>query len=119
MFKYSIEQKEPYLWVNLIGKLISEDDAIDFMNKTRSLINQHCKIAIINMQELNYINSSGFNQLLKILSLTRNQGGDTFLCNINSSIDSLLITTKLNTIFTIKQNTKDLNDFKKKMNYGS
>ena len=64
------------------------------------------------MQHLNYINSSGFNQLLKILSTTRNHGGDTYLCNINSSIDALLITTKLNTIFTIKQETKNLSDFK-------
>ena len=119
MFEYSIEQEAPFIWVDLVGKLIMEDDAKDFMEKTTSLISQHCNTAVINMQHLNYINSSGFNQLLKILSTTRNLGGDTYLCNINKSVDTLLITTKLNTIFTIKQETKNLSDFKKKMSYGS
>ena len=32
---------------------------------------------------------------------------------MNSSIDTLLITTKLNTIFTIKQEIKNLSDFKR------
>ena len=119
MFEYSIEQEAPYVWVNLVGKLITEDDAKEFMQKTDSLISQNCNTAVINMQNLNYINSSGFNQLLKILSATRNLGGDTYLCNINSNIDTLLITTKLNTIFTIKQEIKNLSDFIKNMSYGS
>ena len=35
------------------------------------------------------------------------------MSTMNSSIDTLLITTKLNTIFTIKQEIKNLSDFKK------
>ena len=119
MFEYSIVEKTPYIWVNLVGKLIMEDDAKEFMKKTESILSQNCNTAVINMQKLNYINSSGFNQLLKILSATRNLGGDTYLCNMNSSIDTLLITTKLNTIFTIKQEIKNLSDFKKNMSYGN
>ena len=68
MFEYSIEEKTPYIWVNLVGKLIMEDDAKEFMKKTESILSQNCNTAVINMQKLNYINSSGFNQLLKILS---------------------------------------------------
>ena len=62
-------------------------------------------------KELEYINSSGFNNLLKILTNSRNIGGDTFLCNINSVIETLLITTKLNTIFKVENQIENLKDF--------
>ena len=58
MFEFSVEQEAPYMWVDLIGKLIMEDDAKEFMEKTVSLINQNCNTAVINMKHLNYINSS-------------------------------------------------------------
>ena len=38
-------------------------------------------------------------------------GGDTFLCNINSVIETLLITTKLNTIFKVENKIENLKDF--------
>ena len=65
----------------------------------------------MNLQDLEYINSSGFNNLLKILTSSRNMGGDTFLCNINSVIETLLITTKLNTIFRVENEIENLKDF--------
>ena len=37
MFEYSVEQEAPYIWVDLVGKLIMEDDAKEFMEKTTSL----------------------------------------------------------------------------------
>ncbi|MCH1612689.1 MAG: STAS domain-containing protein, partial [Flavobacteriales bacterium] len=64
--------------------------------------------------DLEYINSSGFNSLLKILTKSRNMGGDTFLCNINSVIETLLITTKLNTIFKVENKIENLKDFMNK-----
>ena len=30
MFEYSVEQEAPYIWVDLVGKLIIEDDAKEF-----------------------------------------------------------------------------------------
>ena len=57
MFESSVKQEGPYIWVDLIGKLVTEDDAKEFMKKTVSLINQNCNTAVINMQHLNYINS--------------------------------------------------------------
>ena len=70
-----------------------------------------CSNIVLNFQDLEYINSSGFNNLLKLLTKSRNLGGDTFLCNINSVIDTLLITTKLNTIFKVENNIENLEDF--------
>ena len=119
MFEFITEEKPPFLWTSLKGKLISDDDAKNLMDKTSQFISKKTNTIVVDMKNLNYMNSSGFNQLLKLLSLTRNNGGDVYLCNINSNVDTLLITTKLNTIFKIKKNIKNLEDFKKQINYGS
>jgi anti-anti-sigma factor len=76
-----------------------------------SNISEECSNIVLNLQDLEYINSSGFNNLLKILTSSRNMGGDTFLCNINSVIETLLITTKLNTIFRVENEIENLKDF--------
>lgn len=119
MFEFITEEEPPFLWTSLEGKLISDDDAKNLMDNTSQFISKKTNTIVVDMKKLNYMNSSGFNQLLKLLSLTRNHGGDIYLCNINSNVDALLITTKLNTIFKIKKNIKNLEDFKKQINYGS
>ena len=75
-----------------------------------SISNSHSKV-IINLKALEYINSSGFNNILKVLTSTRNLAGDTILCNANSLIEKLLITTKLNTIFKVQSNIENFEDF--------
>ena len=72
--------------------------------------NTYSKV-IINLNDLEYINSSGFNNILKVLTSSRNLAGDTILCNANSLIEKLLITTKLNTIFKVQSNIENLEDF--------
>ena len=102
MFKTKIEKKSNSIWVSLAGKLINEDDGKNMSDQIISEISKsHCNV-IINLKDLEYINSSGFNNILKILTNSRNLAGDTVLCNANSLIEKLLITTKLNTIFNVQ-----------------
>lgn len=111
MLKIDIEKKTNYLWVNIEGKLINEEDGRKITNKIIHQISTKYNTVIINLLNLNYINSSGFNNFLKILTSSRNLGGDTILCNANSLIKKLLITTKLNTIFNVQSEIENLEDF--------
>ena len=111
MFKTEIEKKSNSIWVSLAGKLINEDDGKNMSDQIISEISKtHCNV-IINLKDLEYINSSGFNNILKILTNSRNLAGDTVLCNANSLIEKLLITTKLNTIFNVQSDIENLEDF--------
>lgn len=110
MFEFDLKKQTPYLWVSLNGKLVSNDDANKMMEIISQELNTNNHSLIIDLNKLNYINSSGFNIFLKLLSLSRNLGGDTILCNINNNINQLLITTKLNTIFKIENNINDIKD---------
>ena len=119
MFEIKIEKKSNHIWVDLIGKLINEDDAKILSDQIMSNISKTHSKVIFNLSDLEYINSSGFNNILKVLTSTRNLGGETILCNANSLIEKLLITTKLNTIFSVQSNIENLDDFLNKNLYGS
>ena len=111
MLKIYIDKRSNLLWVNLEGKLITEQDSKKISEQIIKEISKKYNTVIINLSKLNYINSSGFNNFLKILTSSRNLGGDTILYNPNSLIEKLLITTKLNTIFNIQSEIENLEDF--------
>ena len=111
MLDIKILKDSNYLWVDVKGKLIIEEDGKNMFEQINSNISEEYSNIVLNLQDLEYINSSGFNNLLKILTSSRNMGGDTFLCNINSVIETLLITTKLNTIFRVENEIENLKDF--------
>ena len=114
MLDVKILKDSDYLWVDIIGKLIIEEDGKNLFEQINSNISEECSNIVLNLKDLEYINSSGFNNLLKILTKSRNMGGDTFLCNISSVIETLLITTKLNTIFKVENKIENLKDFMNK-----
>ena len=111
MFEIKIEKKSNHVWIDLVGKLINEDDSKKMSDQIISNISSTYSMVIINLCDLEYINSSGFNNILKVLTSSRNLDGDTILCNANSLIEKLLITTKLNTIFKVQSNIENLEDF--------
>ena len=111
MFEIKVKKKTNHIWVDLIGKLINEDDGKNMSDQIISSISNSHSEVIINLKALEYINSSGFNNILKVLTSTRNLAGDTILCNANSLIEKLLITTKLNTIFKVQSNIENFEDF--------
>ena len=86
MFEFNIKKQSPYIWVDLIGKLISDEDATNMMDTISSELSSKNPFIIMNLKDLNYINSSGFNNFLKVLTLSRNIDGDTILCNTNNNI---------------------------------
>jgi len=110
MFQFTTHKKSPYIWASLSGKLISIDDADQLFNEINHQLSKTNHSLILNLKEVDYMNSSGFNTFIKLLTITRNNGGDTILCNINESINQLLLTTKLNTIFKIENNINNIDE---------
>jgi len=51
---------------------------------------------------MEYMNSNGLNILINILTLTRSKGGEVVLANIPARINKLLVITKLDSVFEIK-----------------
>ena len=61
------------------------------------------KKVIINLEAIEYINSTGLSILINIFTQARNNGGEVVITNIPEKINQLLVITKLNSIFNIEE----------------
>ena len=101
LFDFTIAEHPNYVILSLQGELIEKNQAAGLLAKVEELIeNNKSKIAI-NLANLKYMNSSGLNTLIMLLTKARNTGGDTVIYNMNKKINELLLVTKLNTLFKV------------------
>ena len=62
---------------------------------------------VLNLENVRLLNSIGLNALIKILTKTRNAGGDLTIVNISDKINQLLLLTKLNTVLNIANSIEE------------
>jgi anti-sigma B factor antagonist len=100
-FSAHIEHINKVVVVKLKGRLMEIDEQNNLIDSIKSEIEQGNHSVVLNLGELEYMNSSGINSFISILTKTRNNGGDTVICCLPKKIEQLLIITKLNSVFTI------------------
>lgn len=100
-FTYQIQQKPDVLIISLKGDLIEKDQTLELMKAIEHHIIENENNFILNLSELRYVNSTGLNILINILTKSRNSGGEAIITNVPEKINKLIITTKLNTVFTV------------------
>ena len=69
----------------------------------RDLADKGNKKFILNLGEVQYIDSSGVGELVRTHTTVRNQGGRLKLVNLNKHVDELLQVTKLSAVFDIER----------------
>ncbi|MEL6252124.1 MAG: STAS domain-containing protein [Bacteroidota bacterium] len=85
----------------LQGNLIGEKDGITITESFTEQLDNGLKNFVIDLQNLQHINSSGLGVLITLLTKARKSGGEVTLSNPSDYIKNLLLITKLNTIFQI------------------
>src|SRR5262245_20419987 len=70
-------------------------------DKVQNLLDQGCQFFVLNLEELDYIDSSGLGQLISIWTSVRTKGGNLVLLKASSRIRQLLVTTRLQVIFDV------------------
>lgn len=68
----------------------------------RELADKGNKKIVLNLGEVEYIDSSGIGELVKTHTTVRNQGGQVRLVNLNKRINDLLQMTRLSAVFHIE-----------------
>lgn len=101
LFDFTISEQPEYVIISLQGELIEKNQAVDLLKKVEELLSGNKSKIAINMANLKYMNSSGLNTLILLLTKARNTGGDTVIYNMNKKINELLVVTKLNTLFKV------------------
>lgn len=106
-FSYNIIQKNPIAIFSLYGELIDRNEGQRIMDEMNTLSEGGQHKFILELSELKYMNSTGLNVLINILTKSRKSGGDLVICGVSKKVQELLLVTKLNSVFTVTETTEE------------
>ena len=104
---FNITEENNIQIVTITGELIDKNQAIHLLKAIDELLEADNNKLIIDIKDLKYMNSSGLNVLIQILTKTRTSGGESVIFNVNKKITELLIITKLNTLFKVAETKEE------------
>lgn len=81
------------------GNVMGGPDAVSLNEKLHELIDAEKTNIVVDLGKVKFMNSSGLGMLIGGLTTMRKSGGDLRLANSTDKIQSLLIVTKLITVF--------------------
>ncbi len=86
------------------GKITLGEGTMAVRNTVREVLKGGGKKIIMNLHDVNYIDSSGIGELVSTYTTVTNQGGHLKLLNLTKKIQELLAITKLLTVFQVYDN---------------
>ncbi|HET7205881.1 MAG TPA: STAS domain-containing protein [Terriglobales bacterium] len=100
--KSSTRQIDGVTIVDLSGRITLGEGSVILRDTVRDLIGKGNKKILLNLGDVNYIDSSGIGELVSAFTTVRNQGGELKLLNLTKKVHDLLQITKLYTVFDVK-----------------
>jgi anti-sigma B factor antagonist len=88
--------------LDLNGRITLGEGSVQLRDAIRGLIGQGKKNVLLNMGEVNYIDSSGLGELVSAYTTAKNQQAEVKLLKLTRKVHDLLQLTKLYTVFDIK-----------------
>ncbi len=85
--------------IELKGNVMGGPHAQELSDLLHSFINDNKKNIVVDLGDVKFMNSSGLGMLISSLTTMTNAGGQLVLSNVTDKIESLLVITKLITIF--------------------
>lgn len=97
----SFETNERYnsIVIEFKGNVMGGPDAVHLNEKLHELIEKEQKNVVVDLAKVKFMNSSGLGMLIGALTTMRKAGGDLRIANATDKIESLLVVTKLITVF--------------------
>jgi anti-sigma B factor antagonist len=88
--------------IDVSGRITVGEGNVMLRDLVRDLAENHKKI-ILNLGEVNYIDSSGMGELVKTHTTIRNRGGELKLANLSKRVHDLLHMTRLSSVFDVQK----------------
>jgi anti-sigma B factor antagonist len=101
--RMSTRTLEGALVVDCSGRLVFGEESASLRDVVKKLIAQTPAI-VMNLREVNYIDSGGLGTLVSLFTSARNAGGAVKLASLSQRVGDLLQVTKLLTIFEVFDN---------------
>ena len=87
--------------VDVAGRITLGEGSSALRDALRDMINKNQKKILLNLGEVNYIDSSGIGELVSGFTTVTNSGGQLKLLNLNKRVKDLLQITKLYTVLDV------------------
>jgi anti-sigma B factor antagonist len=97
--KIKVTERYEAVILELKGNVMGGDDTKDFNELLHKLIDEEKKNVIVDLSDVKFMNSSGLGMLIGGLTTMKKANGHLKLARVTEKIESLLIITKLITIF--------------------
>jgi anti-sigma B factor antagonist len=89
--------------LDISGRITLGEGNVILREIVRDLAEKGQKRIVLNLGEVQYIDSSGVGELVKSHTTIRNQGGELKLTNLNKRVHDLLQMTRLSAVFDIQK----------------
>ena len=89
--------------LDLNGRITLGDETGKLRDTIHQLIAEGKKKIVLNLAQVDYMDSSGVGELVSSYTAVRNSGGDLKLLNLTKKVHDILNVTKLYTVFDVKE----------------
>jgi len=101
--RMSTRHVEGVMVVDCSGRVVFGEESASLRDTVKNLLAQSPKL-VMNLREVNYIDSGGLGTLVSLYTSARNAGGAVKLASVSQRVGDLLQLTKLFTIFEVFDN---------------
>ena len=102
-FEYLIKEVENIVIIQFIGSILDKSEADNLLEAVDNYLENGKNKFIINLNKIDYMNSSGLGIMINLLTKSRNKYGELVVCEIPEKVKKLLVTSKLQNIFQITE----------------
>ncbi len=96
---FNVSERYNCVVIEFKGNVMGGPDAVKLNEKLHELIEEDKTNIVANLGKVKFMNSSGLGMLIGGLTTMRKAGGDLRIANATDKIESLLVVTKLITVF--------------------
>ena len=111
--KLATQTKDGILIVDCIGRIVFGEESSLLRDSLKKAVLENNRI-VLNLGEVNYIDSGGLGTLVALRTTAQNAGGTIKLTNLTKRVSDLLQITKLLTVFDVyNSETEAIESFRK------
>lgn len=102
-----VKQEKGILLVKPLEKSIEAANCKDFKSKIIELLDEGDKNLILNLSEVEFMDSTGLGSMISILKVLANAEGQLLICEARAPVARVFDLTRLNKVFQLFPNEKE------------
>ena len=106
MVETNVDVQDGFKMIKLLEKRLDASNSSNFKSSVLDSINSYSETVILDLSEVNFLDSSGLGALIAILQ-TRSDEGNLILCGLSKNVERVFEITKMNKTFKVKANPEE------------